>query len=70
MTKDPRLIFYTGTVVEIFKIFLETKLIVILRKYNMQAHNLAMFASTCKLPFQTNHQYTLEVRHIPAIRDK
>jgi len=35
----------------------------------MQAHSLAMFASTCKLPFQPNHQYTFEVRHRPAIPD-
>ena len=33
----------------------------------MQAHSLATFASTCKLPFQPNHQYTVEVRHMPVI---
>ena len=35
----------------------------------MQAHNLAMFASTCKLPFQPNHQYLAKVRHRPVIPD-
>lgn len=33
----------------------------------MQAHSLATFASTCRLPFQPNHQYTVEVRHRPTI---
>ena len=55
MTRDPRLGFYRGTIVEILNTFLETKLAIILRKHNMQAHSLAMFASTFKLPFQPNH---------------
>jgi len=69
MTKDPRLSFYRGTIVEILNTFLATKLAVIRRKHNMQVHSLAMFASTCKLPFQSNHQYTAEVRHRLAIPD-
>jgi len=69
MTKDPRLSCYRGTIVEILNTFLETKLAVIPRKHNMQAHSLEMFANTCKLPFQPNHQYTAEVRHIHAILD-
>jgi len=69
MTRDPRLGFYRGTIVEILNIFLETKLAVIPRKHNMQAQSLAMFASTCKFPFQPNHQYTIEVRHRPTIPD-
>ena len=28
-----------------------------------------MFASTCKLPFEPNHQFTAEIRHRPAIPD-
>ena len=28
-----------------------------------------MFASTCKLPFEPNHQFTVEIRHSPAIPD-
>ena len=39
MTRDPRLGFYRGTVVEILNTFLETKLAVIPRKHNMQAHS-------------------------------
>jgi len=54
MTKDPRLSFYRGTILEILNTFLETKLAVIPRKHNMQAHILAMFTSTCKLPIQPN----------------
>ncbi len=69
MTKDPRLSYYRGTIVEIINTFLETKLPVIPRKHNMEAHSLEMFASTCKLPFQPNHQYTTEVRHKLAIPD-
>ena len=26
-----------------------------------------MFASTCRLPFEPNHQFTTEIRHRPAI---
>lgn len=69
ITRDPRLVFYRGTVVEIINTFLETNLATIPRKHNMQDHNLAMLSSTCKLPFQPNHQYTIEVRHRPAILD-
>jgi len=55
MTRDPRLGFYRGTVVEILNTFLETKLAFILIKHNIQAHSLAMFASNCKLSSQPNH---------------
>lgn len=67
LTRDPRLGFYIGTIVEILNTFLETKIVAIPRKHNMQAHILAMFASTYKFPFQPNHQYTAEVMHRPAI---
>ena len=69
MTNDPRLSCYRGTIIEILNTFLETKLAVISRKHNMQAHSLAIFSSTCKLPFQPNHRYTTKVRHRPAIPD-
>ena len=55
MTKDPRLSCYKGTIVEILNTFLESRLEVVPRKLNMQAHSLAVFYSTCKLPFQPNH---------------
>ena len=51
MTRDPRLGFYRGTVVEILNTFLETKLVVIPRKHNMQAHSLSMFGSTASFHF-------------------
>ena len=35
----------------------------------MQAHSLSTFASTSKLPFQLNHQYTVEVKHRLVIPD-
>ena len=69
MTKDPRLSCYRGTIIEIINTFLETKVVVNPRKHNMQAHSLAIFSSSCKLPFQPNHQYTDVVRHKPAILD-
>jgi len=69
MTKDPRLSCYRGTIIEILYTFLETKVAIIPRKHNMQDHSLAMFANTCKLPFQPNRQYTAEVRHRPAVPD-
>jgi len=46
MTKDPRLSCYIGTIIEILNTFLETKVVVIPRKHNMQAHSLAMFVNT------------------------
>jgi len=69
MSKDPRLSYYRGTILEILNTFLETKPVVIPRKHNMQAHSLAMVSSTYKLPFQPNHQYIAEVRHKPSIPD-
>ena len=68
MTRDPRLGFYRGTIVEILNTFLETKLVVIPRKHNMQAHSLVMFASTCKFPFQPQPSvhYTLTLTTIDA----
>lgn len=64
---NPRLGQYRDIVLDLIKDLLETNFAAILRKQNMQAHSLATFASTCKLPFQPNHQYIAEVRHRPVI---
>jgi len=69
LTKDPGLREYRGTSIEILNTFLETQLAKIPRKHNLQAHSLAMFASTCKLPFEPNHQFTAAIRHRPTIPD-
>lgn len=69
LTNDPRLREYRETTIEILNTFLETQLAKIPRKHNLQSHSLAMFASTCKLPFEPNHQFTAEIRHRPAIPD-
>ena len=53
MTKDTRLGYYRGTIVEILNTFLATQLAVVPRKHNMQAHSLAMFSNTCRLPIST-----------------
>ena len=60
---------YRETVVEILNTFLQAQLAKIPRKQNFHAHSLAMFASTCKLPFDPNHQFSAEIRHRPAIPD-
>ena len=68
-TNDPRLREYKGIAIEILNTFLETHLAKILRKHNLRTHSLAMFASTCKLPFEPNYQFTAEIRHRLAIPD-
>lgn len=55
LTNDPRSRYYRGTIIEILNAFLETRLAKIPRKHNLQAHSLAMFASTWKLSFEPNH---------------
>jgi len=69
LTNDPRLREYKRTTIEILNTFLETQLAKIPIKHNLQAHRLAMFASTCKLPFEPSHQFTAKVRHRPVITD-
>lgn len=69
LTNDPKLREYRGAAIKILNTFLKTQLSKIPRKHNLQAHSLAMFSSTCKLPFEPNHQFTAEIRHRPAIPD-
>lgn len=66
---NPRLSQYREIILDLLKYLLETNFAAIPRKQNMQAHSLATFASACKFPFQPNHQYTAEVRHMPVIPD-
>ena len=54
---------------EILNTFLESQLTKIPRKHNLHAHILATFASTCKLPFETNHHFTAEIKNRLAIPD-
>jgi len=67
---NPRLSQYIETIQDLIKDLLETNFAAIPRKKNMQAHNLAAFSSTCKFPFQPNHQSTREVRHRLVIPKK
>lgn len=69
LTNDPRLRSYIGAAIEILNTFLETQLAKIPRKHNLHAHSLETFSTTCKLPFEPNHQFTAEIRHRPAIPD-
>ena len=48
---NPRLSQYKEIVLDLIKELLETDFAAIPRKQNMQAHNLATFSSTCRLPF-------------------
>ena len=69
LTNDPRLRAYRGAAIEILHTFLETQLAKIPRKHNLHAHSLATFASTCKLPFEPNHQFTTKIKHRPTMLD-
>lgn len=60
---------YSDTILDLIKDLLESNFDAIPRKQNMQAHSLATFSSTCKMPFQPNHQYTAELKHMPMIPD-
>lgn len=66
---NPKLGQYRENILDLVKDLLEIDFIVIPRKQSMQAHSLATFSITCKLSFQPNHQYTIEVRHMPVILD-
>lgn len=46
---------------------METELAKIPRKRNFHACSLETFASTCKLPFEPNHQFIAETKHRPTI---
>ena len=67
VTNDNRLRAYRSAATEILNSLTESKLAKISRSHNMHAHNLATFASMCKLPFELNHHFTAEVKHRPAI---
>lgn len=69
LTNDTKLKCYRGAAIEILNTFLETQLAKIPRKCNLHAHSLETFASTCKLPFEPNHQFTAEIRHKTTIPD-
>jgi len=64
---NPRLSQYRETILDLIKEILEIDFPAIPRKQNMKAHSLATFSSTCRLPFQPNHHYTVEVRHMLVI---
>lgn len=69
VTNDIRLRAYRTAATAILDTFTESKLAKISRSNNMHAHSLATFASTCKLPFESNHHFTVEIKHRPAVRN-
>ena len=69
VTNDNRLRAYRRAAIDILNTFSESQLTKISRSHNLHAHSLATFASTCKLPFEPNHHFTVEIKHRPAIPD-
>ena len=69
LTNDLRLRSCRGAAIEILNTFLETQLAKIPRKHNLHAHSLATFAITCKLPFEPNNHFTVEIKHRPIVPD-
>ena len=67
VTSDNRMRAYRTTAANILNAFSESKLAKISRNHNIHAHSLATFASTCKLPFEPNHHFTVEIKHRPVV---
>jgi len=67
VTNDNRMRAYRTAATNILNAFTESKLAKISRNDNIHAHNLATFASTCKLPFEPNHHFTAEIKHRPVV---
>jgi ribonuclease HI len=67
VTNDNRMRAYRTAATNILKAFIESKLAKISRNQNIHARSLATFASTCKLPFEPNHYFTVEIKHRAAI---
>jgi len=69
VTKDNRLRSYRTAATQLLSSLANFQITKIPRAQNLHAHSLAMFASTCKLPFDPNHRFTAEIRHRPSIPD-
>ena len=67
VTNDKRLRSYRSAAAELLNSFTEFQITKIPRTQNLHAHSLATFASTCKLPFEPHHRFTVEVKHRPSI---
>lgn len=64
--KYPRLREYQNVVIDFLKTFKEYDLAIIPKLQNALANGLNFSSSTCKLP-HPNKQYTVEVKHRPAV---
>lgn len=67
VTNDNRLRAYRSAATEILNTFTEFQLTNISRTHNLHADSLATFASTCKLPFETNHCFAAKIKHRPSL---
>src|ERR1700733_4014011 len=67
VAKDNRLRSYRAVATELLNSLAEFQITKIPRAQNLHAHSLAMFASTCKLPFDPHHHFTAEVKHRPSV---
>jgi hypothetical protein len=66
-TKHPRLIAYRNVVFYFLQCFTEIDLQVMHRGQNILSYGLATLATTYKIPFHPNRQYTIEVKCIPNV---
>ena len=67
VTNDNRMRAYRTATTSILNEFTEFELAKISRSHNIHAHSLATFASTCKLPFGPNNQFTTVIKHRPTV---
>ena len=67
VTNDKRLRSYRSAAGELLQSFTEFQITKIPKIHNLHAHSLATFASTCKLPFESRHCFTAEVKHRPSV---
>jgi ribonuclease HI len=68
-SKHLRLRAYRNVVLDFFQCLTEYDLQVIPRGQNILVDGLATSATTCKIPFHPNRQYTVEVKCKPIVPD-
>jgi ribonuclease HI len=65
--KHPRLRAYRNVVLDFLQCFTEYDLLAIPKDQNILLDDLASSATTCKMQFHPNHQYTIEVKCRPVV---
>lgn len=67
--KHPRMRAYRNAILDILKKNSEYTLSLIPRIQNVIVDSLATVASMVKIPYHSNHKYSIHVKHCPAIPD-